>query len=155
MVNSNNVQPTHWSECLTEAYLVQDRGLWWLVHGCLVVITATDGSSQESWVWFPLAAGFSLLVFLTDTWSRRVGRTWRNFYSQSNSDCGWHGNCGCLTFYCGAYERRQVGCSCGTEGRCYSRPGLLTSEPMYYRNMFCNLTGKQQYVYCSLPALEK
>ena len=80
------------SECMTEAFLVQDRGLWWLVHDCLVVITGTDGSSQESWVWFSLAAGFSLLVFLTHTWSRRIGRTWRNFYSRINSDCGWHGN---------------------------------------------------------------
>ena len=56
------------------------------------------------------------------------------------------------TFYCGAYERRRVGCSCGTGGRCYSRPALLTGEPI--RNMFCNVTGKQQYVYCSLTALE-
>ena len=30
------------------------------------------------------------------------------------------------TFYCAAYERRRVSCSCGTDGRCYSRPGLLT-----------------------------
>ena len=31
-------------------------------------------------------------MFLTHTRSRRVGRTWRNFYSWSNSDCGCHGN---------------------------------------------------------------
>ena len=38
------------------------------------------------------------------------------------------------TFYCGAYERRQVSCSCGTGGRCYSRPAILTGEPIW--NMF-------------------
>ena len=34
------------------------------------------------------------------------------------------------TFYCAAYERRpkENSCSCGTGGRCYSRPALLTGE---------------------------
>ena len=34
------------------------------------------------------------------------------------------------TFYCAAYETnsQENGCSCGTEGRCYSRPALLTGE---------------------------
>ena len=33
------------------------------------------------------------------------------------------------TFYCAAYETRQEkSCSCGTDGRCYSRPALLTGE---------------------------
>ena len=35
------------------------------------------------------------------------------------------------TFYCGAYERRRVSCSCGTGGRCYSRPALLTGKPIW------------------------
>ena len=36
------------------------------------------------------------------------------------------------TFYCAAYERhnREKSCSCGKEGRCYSRPALLTGEPV-------------------------
>ena len=36
------------------------------------------------------------------------------------------------TFYCAANERRrhQESCSCGTDGRCYSRPALLTGEPI-------------------------
>ena len=62
------------------------------------------------------------------------------------------------TFYCGAYERRRVGCSCGTGGRCYSRPALLTGKPT--RNMFCKILFYQPNwqavicIYCSLPALE-
>ena len=34
------------------------------------------------------------------------------------------------TFYCAAYETRpqENSCSCGTDGRCYSRPALLTGE---------------------------
>ena len=34
------------------------------------------------------------------------------------------------TFYCAAYERHNLenSCSCGTEGRCYSRPALLTHD---------------------------
>ena len=32
------------------------------------------------------------------------------------------------TFYCAAYERRKESCSCGTGGRCYSRPALLTGK---------------------------
>ena len=32
------------------------------------------------------------------------------------------------TFYCAAYERSRESCSCGTDGRCYSRPALLTGE---------------------------
>ena len=32
------------------------------------------------------------------------------------------------TFYCAAYERRKQSCSCGTGGRCYSRPALLTGK---------------------------
>ena len=32
------------------------------------------------------------------------------------------------TFYCAAFERHQVSCSCGTGGRCYSRPALLTGK---------------------------
>ena len=35
------------------------------------------------------------------------------------------------TFYCAANERRRVSCSCGTDGRCYSRPALLTGEPVW------------------------
>ena len=33
------------------------------------------------------------------------------------------------TFYCAAYEKGRS-CSCGKEGRCYSRPALLTGEPV-------------------------
>ena len=37
------------------------------------------------------------------------------------------------TFYCTANERRrQYSCSCGTEGRCYSRPALLTGEHVMF-----------------------
>ena len=32
-------------------------------------------------------------------------------------------------FYCAAYEKGRS-CSCGTGGRCYSRPALLTGEPV-------------------------
>ena len=34
------------------------------------------------------------------------------------------------TFYCAAYEtrREEKSCSCGTDGRCYSRPALLTGK---------------------------
>ena len=32
-------------------------------------------------------------------------------------------------FYCAAYEQERS-CSCGTDGRCYSRPALLTGEPV-------------------------
>ena len=37
------------------------------------------------------------------------------------------------TFYCAAYETRsqENGCSCGTDGRCYSRPALLTGENLW------------------------
>ena len=37
------------------------------------------------------------------------------------------------TFYCAAYERRPTenSCSCGTGGRCYSRPALLTGENFF------------------------
>ena len=36
------------------------------------------------------------------------------------------------TFYCTANERsRENSCSCGTEGRCYSRPALLTGEHVW------------------------
>ena len=37
-----------------------------------------------------------------------------------------------LTFYCAAYERHNLekSCSCGKGGRCYSRPALLTGEPV-------------------------
>ena len=37
------------------------------------------------------------------------------------------------TFYCAAYERRRQenSCSCGTDGRCYSRPALLTGENIW------------------------
>ena len=35
------------------------------------------------------------------------------------------------TFYCAAYERHQKSCSCGKGGRCYSRPALLTGEPVF------------------------
>ena len=36
------------------------------------------------------------------------------------------------TFYCAAYvkHRLEKNCSCGTDGRCYSRPALLTGEPV-------------------------
>ena len=36
------------------------------------------------------------------------------------------------TFYCAAYEKRDLekSCSCGKRGRCYSRPALLTGEPV-------------------------
>ena len=36
------------------------------------------------------------------------------------------------TFYCAAYEKhhQERSCSCGTGGRCYSRPALLTGEPV-------------------------
>ena len=34
------------------------------------------------------------------------------------------------TFYCAAYEQhdQERSCSCGTGGRCYSRPALLTGK---------------------------
>ena len=34
------------------------------------------------------------------------------------------------TFYCAVYKtrREEKSCSCGTDGRCYSRPALLTGE---------------------------
>ena len=35
------------------------------------------------------------------------------------------------TFYCAAYERHRASCSCGTGGKCYSRPALLTGEPIW------------------------
>ena len=43
------------------------------------------------------------------------------------------------TFYCAAYERRpkENSCSCGTGGRCYSRPALLTGEA--FGMCFCEL----------------
>ena len=36
-------------------------------------------------------------------------------------------------FYCAAYEQHHQdrSCSCGTGGRCYSRPALLTGEPIW------------------------
>jgi len=34
-------------------------------------------------------------------------------------------------FYCVAYGRRRESYSCGTWGRCYSRPALLTGEPVW------------------------
>ena len=36
------------------------------------------------------------------------------------------------TFYCAAYEKRDLekSCSCGKRGRCYSRSALLTGEPV-------------------------
>ena len=36
------------------------------------------------------------------------------------------------TFYCAAYEKRhqERSCSCGKGGRCYSRPALLSGEPV-------------------------
>ena len=36
------------------------------------------------------------------------------------------------TFYCVAHEQyhRERSCSCGNRGRCYSRPALLTGEPV-------------------------
>ena len=39
------------------------------------------------------------------------------------------------TFYCAAYETRtqENSCSCGTGGRCYSRPALLTGENFWNR----------------------
>ena len=35
-------------------------------------------------------------------------------------------------FYCAAYEQhhQERSCSCGKGGRCYSRPALLTGEPV-------------------------
>ena len=37
------------------------------------------------------------------------------------------------TFYCAAYETRpqENSCSCGTDGRCYRRPALLTGENLW------------------------
>ena len=44
-------------------------------------------------------------------------------------------------FYCAAYETRpqENSCSCGTDGRCYSRPALLTGEHITIRlcSVFC------------------
>ena len=36
------------------------------------------------------------------------------------------------TFYCAVYEKHDLdkSCSCGKGGRCYSRPALLTGEPV-------------------------
>ena len=36
------------------------------------------------------------------------------------------------TFYCAAYVKHDLekSCSCGKGGRCYSRPALLTGEPV-------------------------
>ena len=44
-------------------------------------------------------------------------------------------------FYCAAYERRyqERSCSCGTGGRCYSRPALLTGEHVSIALVFCEL----------------
>ena len=41
------------------------------------------------------------------------------------------------TFYCAAYEKHhpEESCSCGEDGRCYSRPALLTGEAV------CNAGG--------------
>ena len=45
------------------------------------------------------------------------------------------------TFYCAAYmtRREEKGCSCGTDGRCYSRPALLTGEHVSVALVFCEL----------------
>ena len=44
------------------------------------------------------------------------------------------------TFYCAAYERHQKSCSCGTGGRCYSRPALLTGENLWNVLLWCSLS---------------
>ena len=43
------------------------------------------------------------------------------------------------TFYCAAYETRpqENSCSCGTDGRCYSRPALLTGEHVKIATFVC------------------
>ena len=44
------------------------------------------------------------------------------------------------TFYCAAYKtrREEKSYSCGTDGRCYSRPALLTGEACYVGGFFYN-----------------
>ena len=45
------------------------------------------------------------------------------------------------TFYCAAYVKHKR-CSCGKGGRCYSRPALLTGEPVCNAALFCFCLGK-------------
>ena len=47
------------------------------------------------------------------------------------------------TFYCAAYVKRDLekSCSCGKGGRCYSRPALLTGEPVCNAALFFFLSG--------------
>ena len=63
------------------------------------------------------------------------------------------------TFYCAAYEtRHQESCSCGTDGRCYSRPALLLGKPIYnwflysllslYFLIGCVLASKRKALKC-------
>ena len=47
------------------------------------------------------------------------------------------------TFYCAAYVKhnQEKRCSCGEGGRCYSRPALLTGEPVCSAALFCFCVG--------------
>ena len=48
------------------------------------------------------------------------------------------------TVYCAAYMKRnqEESCCCGKRGRCYSRPALLTGEPVCNAAWFCFCLGK-------------
>ena len=65
------------------------------------------------------------------------------------------------TFYCAAYETRtqENSCSCGTGGRCYSRPALLTGENFWnvifflrFPNSLLSTKPTSSNYYC-LPAV--
>ena len=57
------------------------------------------------------------------------------------------------TFYCAAYERHQESCSCGTGGRCYSRPALLTGEQCVFVRFTFYQSNPQTTIYYCLPAV--
>ena len=57
------------------------------------------------------------------------------------------------TFYCAAYERHQESCSCGTGGRCYSRPALLTGEQCVFVRFTFYQSNPQTSIYYCLPAV--
>ena len=59
------------------------------------------------------------------------------------------------TFYCAAYETRpqENSCSCGTDGRCFSRPALLTGEHIKIATfVFCFLFFLYYFKFCLMPA---
>ena len=56
------------------------------------------------------------------------------------------------TFYCAAYEihHEEKCCSCGTDGRCYSRPALLTGERVLI--YVCDFVNFPKFTFCPIPA---